>query len=138
MKIPGLRSGYDKVGGIVHFGRMLDKIRLKAAGKLPSDYYTGTADRTHFDARCCRLLQVNYEELAAQVLAGATDEAALGWCFQHGRKPTDDDIEVWNEFMVKRGWNDAGSAELAKAKKDRGFDRAEIQTWYELHEAEEA
>ena len=34
--IPGLRSPYDTVGGIVQFGRMLDKIRLHAAGKLPA------------------------------------------------------------------------------------------------------
>ena len=30
MKIPDLRSAHDQVGGIVYFGRMLDKIRLKA------------------------------------------------------------------------------------------------------------
>src|SRR3954462_15604043 len=33
--IPGLRSPSEQVGGLVHFGRMLDKIRLAAAGKLP-------------------------------------------------------------------------------------------------------
>ena len=42
MKVPGLRSDYVKVGGIVFFGRMLDKIRLKAAGQLPPAYFTGT------------------------------------------------------------------------------------------------
>jgi len=43
MKVPGLRSAYDEVGGIVYFGRMLDKIRLKAKGQLPTDYKTGTS-----------------------------------------------------------------------------------------------
>ncbi|PTX95837.1 DUF5069 domain-containing protein [Opitutus sp. ER46] len=139
MKVPGLRSDYEKIGGLVFFGRMLDKIRLKAAGKLPSDYFTGTANRTHFDARCCRFLQVDYDQLVARVLAGGTDEELLAWCFTHGRRPTDDDIQVWNEFMMKRGWNDAGSSELAQAKRDRGFgDRADIQTWFDLHRAEEA
>ena len=42
MQVPGLRSSYDKVGGIVYFGRMLDKIRLNAADKLPKDYNLGT------------------------------------------------------------------------------------------------
>ena len=32
--IPGLRSTYAKVGRLVYFGRMLDKIRLHAAGQL--------------------------------------------------------------------------------------------------------
>ena len=33
--IPGLRSCYDKVGRLIYFGRMLDKIRLHAAAQLP-------------------------------------------------------------------------------------------------------
>ncbi len=139
MKVPGLRSDYVKVGGIVFFGRMLDKIRLKAAGRLPDGYFTGTADRTHFDARCCRFLRIEYEALRARVLAGGTDEEILAWCFAQGYSPTEDQIEVWNEFMQKRGWRDAGSAEFAKAKKDRGFgDRDDLQTWFDLHVAEEA
>jgi len=38
MKIPELRSPYEKVGGIVYFGRMIDKIRLHEAGQLPPEY----------------------------------------------------------------------------------------------------
>jgi hypothetical protein len=139
MKVPGLRSDYEKIGGIVYFGRMLDKIRLKAAGRLPNDYFTGTANRTHFDARCCRFLRVDYEKLRDRVLASGSDEEILAWCYGQGYQPTDDQIEVWNEFMRKRGWNDLGSAELAQAKKDRGFGhRDDIQTWFDLHLAEEA
>ena len=36
--VSGLRSPYDKVGRLGYFGRMLDKIRLHAAGRLPPDY----------------------------------------------------------------------------------------------------
>ena len=36
IEIPGLRSDYEKVGGLVYFGRMLDKIRqLKLGFPLP-------------------------------------------------------------------------------------------------------
>ena len=38
MNVPNLRSPYDQVGGLYHFGRMLDKIRLYHAGNLPTDY----------------------------------------------------------------------------------------------------
>ena len=34
--VPGLRSVYAKVGRPVYFGRMLDKIRLHAEGRLPA------------------------------------------------------------------------------------------------------
>ena len=45
---------------------------------------------------------------------------------------------VWNAFLPKRGWRDEASDELAAAKKDAGFgDRDDIQTWMDLHDAEE-
>lgn len=37
--VPGLRSCYAKVGRLIYFGRMLDKIRLHAAGRLPDEYH---------------------------------------------------------------------------------------------------
>src|SRR5207237_8132032 len=54
--IPGLRSCYDKVGRLIYFGRMLDKLRLQAADKLPSDYqqYHGEAQFYTLAGRCCR------------------------------------------------------------------------------------
>ncbi len=41
--VPGLRSPYAKVGRLVYFGRMLDKIRLHAAGRLSILAPIGTA-----------------------------------------------------------------------------------------------
>ena len=38
------RSPYDKVGGIVFFGRLIDKIRLHLAGKLPDTYNLGESN----------------------------------------------------------------------------------------------
>ena len=73
-----------------------------------------------------------------RVLKGGSDEEILEWCFQHGYRPSDDEIQVWNEFMVKRGWHDSGSEELREAKRERGFAaREDIQTWFDLHSAEE-
>ncbi|MAG84912.1 hypothetical protein CMK10_12195 [Candidatus Poribacteria bacterium] len=37
MKVEGLRSPQKKVGGLYHFSRMIDKIRLFCEGKLPED-----------------------------------------------------------------------------------------------------
>jgi gluconokinase len=138
MKVPGLRSDDEKVGGIVFFGRMLDKIRLQAARRLPSGYNLGTADWSHFDSRCTRFLRVDYEVLAKRVLQGGTDEEILNWCFQQGRRPSLEEIEIWNDFLTKRGWRDGGSAELAEDKRVRGFaNRDDIQTWFEFHKADE-
>ena len=139
MKVPGLRSSYEKVGGIVYFGRMVDKIRLRFAGRLPEGYNLGTKVWTWFDARCTRFLAVNYEALVERVLAGGTDEEILAWCFKQGRRPSEEEIEIWNEFMTKRGWRDSSSAVLAEAKRVHGFaHRDDIQTAFDVHRADES
>ena len=131
-------TDYIETKGLIYFARMLDKIRLKAAGKLPPDYFTGVEDPTHFDARCTRFLGVNYDELVDRTLQGGSDEEILEWCFARGRQPSDEEISIWNTFLRKRGWRDEASEELAESKKEAGFgDRDEIQTWLDLHDAEE-
>ena len=73
MKIPSLRHSAGQVGGIVFFGRMLDKIRLHAQGKLPADYNRGVG----FDRRVCHFLQVEYPSVVERVLAGGSDEEEI-------------------------------------------------------------
>src|SRR5687767_832857 len=74
--IPGLRSPFAQVGGLVYFGRMLDKMRLEAAGKLPEGWRTarGTTNTGSFDSRCCRFLHIDYADLERETLKGGTDE----------------------------------------------------------------
>jgi hypothetical protein len=105
MEIHGLRSPYESVGGLVYFSRMIDKIRLHAAGLLPVEYqpFLGDANLRSFDARCCRFLQIDYTALAATALQGGTDTAIFQWACAHGRKPSEKEVEVWNAFMHRRG-----------------------------------
>lgn len=119
---------------MVFFGRMLDKIRLHAQGKLPADYNRGTG----FDGRVCRFLHVEYPALVQRVLAGGKDEEILAWCFAHGRNPSDEEIFIFNAFLTKRGWCDDSSAELETMKRERGFgSRTDIQTFFDFHKADE-
>ena len=138
--VPGLRSPYAKVGRLIYFGRMLDKIRLHAAGQLPPAYVANLGDTGHpnfFDARCCRFLGVRHADLTAQVLAGASDEAVLAWAEAHGRPHTDEECEIWNMFMSKRGWRDAGQALLQQRLKEYGLTGGTIQTMFDLLDADE-
>jgi hypothetical protein len=122
------------VGGIVFFGRMLDKIRLHEQGKLPADYNRGTG----FDGRVCRFLRVEYSALVQRVLAGGSDEEVLEWCFAEGRRPSDEEVLIFNAFLSKRGWCDETSSELEKMKAARGFaGRDDIQTFFDFHKADE-
>ena len=134
MHIPGLRSDRETVGGLVFFGRMLDKIRLHAKGKLPPDYNRGTG----FDARICRFLHVSYEAVVKMALEEKDDSKVLEWCFASGRRPSDEEIVIFNAFLSKRGWSDDTSPELDgyKAKMGLGH-RDDIRTFFDLHDADE-
>lgn len=139
MKIPGLRHADEKIGGLAHFGRMLDKIRLAAVGKLPTGYYLGEDDFTWWDARCCRFLGVRYVELRARVERGDTDQDVLTWCFESGSRPNEEQIAIWSTFILKRGWRDESSASLEQDKQASGLgDRQDIVTWLDLQKAQES
>src|SRR5262245_9683295 len=97
-------SPYAKVGGLVWFPRMLDKARLLAAGKLGPDFVPWVGKG--FDGRCLRFLRIEYAALLARLREPGTDEEILEWCFRHGRRPSEEEILVFNEFMVKRGLRD--------------------------------
>ena len=134
-----LRSPRDTIGGIMVLGRIIDKIRLNAQGKLPTGYHLGviTGKRT-FDDRICRFLGVEFSALENRVLEGGTDDDVLAWCFAAGRKPDAEQIEIFNGFMSKRGWRDAASDGLREQKAAAGLaERGEITTFFDLMDAEE-
>lgn len=136
MKVENLRSPSAKVGGIFYFGRMLDKIRLHAAGKLPEDYQPNLGGG--FDGRCVNFVHVGYPALVERVKQGGSDEEILEWCFAQGRKPSEEEIEIWNEFMRKRGWNDEATPTLQRRLREGNFeDRTDIQTFFEYIDLDE-
>lgn len=136
MDVSKLRSPHVKTGGIVYFARMLDKIRLHASGQLPQDYVANLGDG--FDLRCVNFLRVSYDSLVSVANAGASDDEALGWCYAHGHRPSEEEIEVWNEFMRKRGWNDGGSDRLKQRLAEGGHqDRTDIQTFFDYIDLDE-
>jgi hypothetical protein len=137
--IPGLRSPFDQVNGLVYFGRMLDKIRLAAAEKLPADWQPmrGAVTKGSFDWRCCAFLKIDYAALEAETLKGGTDEELLAWAYAHGRQPDEVEIEVWNGFMTKRGWRDAGTQRLNERLEEIGLPPGTAQTMFEFIDIDE-
>jgi gluconokinase len=136
MTTVALRSPSEKVGGLFYFGRMLDKIRLHAKGELPPDYHANLGKG--FDEKCVKFLRINYDRLVERVKQDSADEEILRWCFENGRRPGEDDIYVWNEFMRKRGWNDEVSEILRRRKQEAGMaDRSDIETSFQFIDADE-
>ncbi len=134
--VPGLRSPYAKVGRLVYFGRMLDKIRLHAAGKLPADYQPNMGKG--FDARCCSFLRVPHDELQARTLVGDLDDARLlAWAEQHGGRRSDEECEIWCGFMIKRGWRDAAAEMVEKRIRESGLQSKPITTMFDYLDFDE-
>jgi carbohydrate kinase (thermoresistant glucokinase family) len=134
--VPGLRSPYVQVGGLVYFGRMLDKIRIHAAGTLPPDYVANLGKG--FDGRCCSFLRIDYGELVERTLLGDLgDEQLLEWAGAKGGVRTAEEREVWNGFMMKRGWRDAGAEILAKRIRESGLESRPIITMFDYLDFDE-
>jgi len=135
--VNGLRSPYVLVGRLVYFGRMLDKIRLQAAGKLPVDEYVAHLGKG-FDGRCCGFLRINYDELRKNALSGKnSDEQVLSWAEERGGRRSDEDCELWNSFMMKRGFRDEASTNLAKRIQESGFEGKPILTMFDYIDFDE-
>lgn len=128
--VPGLRSCYDKTGRLIYFGRMLDKIRLHAAGKLPEEYVPQLGDAQFFtlDGRCCRFLGIAYAEVRSRALENGSDEEVLAWVHERGATRTDEECHVWNRFIAKLGWRDERSHVLPQRIADSGLTGKPIET----------
>ncbi len=130
------RSTQDETDGLRYFARMLDKIRLAAAGKLDPDYHPNLGRGG--DGRLTKFLRVDYEALRQRVLEGGTDSEILEWCYANGRRLDENDVTIWNGFISKLGWNDAAAEYLAENKAKAGLShRDDIQTMGHLFDVEE-
>lgn len=119
------RSPYDAINGLIYFPRMLDKIRIHAAGNLSALYLPMLGDG--FDGRCLRFLGVNYDDLKKLVLAGKSDEEVYDWCTVNGHKLNEEQIEIWSDFMKKRGWRDESSDRVIFRLKEAGLEAKDMQ-----------
>ena len=134
-----IRSPHDTVSGIVLVARLIDKVRLDDAGRLPAGYHVGfvPGNRT-FDDRFCTFLGIPWETFTASVRAGGSDEEILERCLAAGRRPDAEQIEVWNTFMQKRGWRDSGTPSFLRSKDEAGLaHRDDLVTFFDLMDVEE-
>lgn len=125
---------------MVYFARMLSKIRLHAKGELPEEFVCCIGDQKGmFDWRCITFLGIDYEALVKRTLEDGTDEEILQWVFENGRPPSEQEIEIWNAFMTKRGWKDAASDRLRFRCEEAGFSAdSGIETMFQFLVADES
>ncbi len=134
MKVP--ISPYETLEGLVYFRRMLDKARLLDLGELREDLHANLG--IAMDQWTCEFLGVHYADVIAQQREGKTPVDILQWCFENGHQPTEQELKVWNAYLVKYGWRDGASERLTSRKKESGLsDRDDIQTMFDYIDADE-
>ncbi len=137
-RVEGFRSPYDKAaGGLHHLGRMLDKIRLWQAGRLPEEYHRNYGLSVGLDGQLCGFLNVKFEDVEVRVKEGGTDAEITEWVFARGLRPNRMQAQVWNECARKLGWNDRVSGYLQKIKQEMGRADHPACTSFDLIEVNE-
>jgi hypothetical protein len=126
----------DELDGLIYFPRMCDKIRKMDAGTLHPDFHGNLG--IGMDLWICQFLGVDYEELKARVLAGASDEEALAWARENGVTRPDYEHAWFSAYMKTRGFRDDLAERLAARKKeDPRTDRDDILTFMDYIEVDE-
>ncbi|CAM2945238.1 gluconokinase, GntK/IdnK-type [Rariglobus hedericola] len=133
--VPGLRSEYSLTGRLVHFGRMLDKIRLQSEGRLPADYQSNLG--IGFDGRTCSFLGIDYATLKTRTLAEGCDEDVLHWAHAEGGSRSDEQCTIWNRFMMKLGWRDDRTPVLLERIASSGLIGKQIETMFDFNDFDE-
>ena len=137
-RVEGLRSPYDKsLGGLHHLGRMLDKIRLMQAGKLPEHFHRNYGLSIGLDGQLCGFLNVAFADVEGQVKAGRPDAEIAEWIFATGLRPNRSQAHIWNEHSRKIGWNDRVAAFNAKVKAEPDWAHCTAITSFDLIEQSE-
>lgn len=137
-QVEGLRSPYDKTaGGLHHLGRMLDKIRLMLAGRLPDHFHPNYGMGAGLDGHLCGFLNVEFKDIEARVKEGGTDAEIVEWIFARGLRPTKMQARIWNEFSRKIGWNDVATRYLQGLKQEAGMAHLPHCTSFDLIELSE-
>ena len=138
MKNPPMRSPRERIGGLFHFGRMLDKIRLNLAGTLPDEYRAHLGLAQGLDGHLCGFLDIDYATLVERVRAGGSDEEILEWCFAQGFRPNKVQKRIWNGFAKKFGWRDPAAPFIAATKIEDGMaTRDDLLTAFDSIDARE-
>jgi len=130
------RSPREAMCGWVHLPRFIDKIRLKRAGKLPSEYEENFTKG--FDGMWLKAAGVNADDFIKKVEDSITDGEVSDWVLRNVKK-TAAEIAAFNSFVLNRGSDDPeAKARLEKRKGELGLaHRGDVLTFVDMIDADE-
>src|SRR3954471_13405170 len=128
------RSGRDLVGGVVFLGRTIDKMRAHLNGTAGEyNSHRGLSNRVF------SLFGVTAEQFEQAVRENPTDEGVLQWLQEHGKRPSQQEIEAHNQAVLSAGPQDEQGIARLRANLERlGFgDRTDVKTHIDAEDLEE-
>lgn len=131
------RSPRETMDGWVHLPRLIDKIRLHLAGKLPADYQPNYL-RTGFDLAWLEAAGVKADDFVQVVRGTLTDGEVCDWVKRHVRKPAADQA-AFNESLGNYGRDTPERIERLKLRKAQSGlrDRDDILCMFDYIDADE-
>lgn len=135
------RSPKEKVNGLCHLVRLIDKIRMRNEG-LIQDYHYLTMG---FDKYLLDKLEILGADLEKRVLEGGTDAEIADWVKANGKALTDEEKAEWNEMVLTGGpKNDEAKqrfnsrVEVVAKKRGVSVDQLpKVATWVDCIELDE-
>ena len=127
------RSGREKLGGVMFLGRAIDKMRAHINGTV-GDYnsHRGMSNRVF------ELFGVTAEQFEEAVRQNPTDGDVLDWLQQHGRKPSQAEIEQFNATLQDLAPNEEMQPRFRAALERMGHGhRTDVRTWLDMQDLDE-
>lgn len=95
-----LRLPSQKLGGVYHLARFIDKVRLNKAGELPGDYQSSFCNPAAVDGLFLKAFELESQDLVDVTTNAESEKEIVTW-FQS--KTTAEQREKWNAFALELG-----------------------------------
>jgi hypothetical protein len=126
------RSPNEKMAGLVHLPRMLDKARAKEKGSLGEYIYP-----CPLDERLLTFLGIKADKFMEASIT-LNDDSILNWTETECSKRTDEEKENFNnKFLSKKPNNEKSQKKFDRIRDSIDPSRVDIQTWAALIDLEE-
>lgn len=128
------RSPVDRLGGMDHLKRVLDKAKAHLAGTLGDYLYNCPLDQGFFS-----YFGIDHEKFAQAVKTHSDDQSMLAWVREHSPRARDPkEIELFNREYESRGPDSPEKWEYFRSTRDKlAPGRNDIVTWVKLLDLEE-
>ncbi len=126
------RSPRTRLGGYVHFPRLLDKARAVAAGRGGEFHYNCPFDKQFF-----AFTGIGHRAFMQQIKTGKTDSQLLAYV-QARSKRTASEIKAWSDWMET--WTPStpdARAFFNDIHRKNAPQRADISTWFDWIELDD-